>query len=154
MKVIGTEKLGADEFKTLAAVLDSFIPASTEYGMPSAGEDRIVKDVQQSIRNSLTRLKSTLAKIDDLSFERYDARFNAIEPKQRAELLNAAAATQIPFFRDLQFVVLQCYYRDPHVMESLGMDPRAPYPKGIEVEQGDWELLDEVKKRPKFYRKV
>src|SRR6516162_1999713 len=38
------------------------------------------------------------------------------------------------------------------VMRSLGLEPRPPYPKGFEVEQGDWSLLDPVRARPKLYR--
>ncbi|MGH7054344.1 MAG: hypothetical protein ACREFK_16060 [Stellaceae bacterium] len=30
-------------------------------------------------------------------------------------------------------------------MRSLGMEPRPPYPKGFEVESGDWSLLDPVR---------
>ena len=56
--------------------------------------------------------------------------------------------------KSLTSVILQCYYRDDRVMRSLGMEPRPPFPKGLEVEQGDWSLLDPVRERPKFYREV
>jgi hypothetical protein len=52
----------------------------------------------------------------------------------------------------LHRVIAQCYYRDDRVMRSLGMETRPPFPKGFEVEQGDWSLLDPVRARPKFYR--
>jgi hypothetical protein len=51
-------------------------------------------------------------------------------------------------------VVLLCYYRDDRVMRSLGQEPRPPFPKGHVVEQGDWSLLDPVRKRPRMYRVV
>ena len=54
----------------------------------------------------------------------------------------------------LSRIILQCYYRDDRVMRSLGLEPRPPFPKGFEVEQGDWSLLDPVRARPKFYREV
>jgi hypothetical protein len=57
----------------------------------------------------------------------------------------AAAAT-------LSRVVLQCYYRDDRVVRSLGLEPRPPFPKGHTLEQGDWSLLDPVRKRPKMWR--
>ena len=50
----------------------------------------------------------------------------------------AAAATLVR-------VVLQCYYRDDRVLRSLGLELRAPFPKGYTLEQGDWSLLDPVK---------
>lgn len=43
-------------------------------------------------------------------------------------------------------VVVQCYYRDDCVMRSLGMEVRPPFPKGFEVEQGDWSLLDRARR--------
>jgi hypothetical protein len=52
----------------------------------------------------------------------------------------AAAATLVR-------VVLQCYYRDDRVLRSLGLELRAPFPKGYVLEEGDWALLDPVKAR-------
>ena len=37
-------------------------------------------------------------------------------------------------------------------MRSLGMEVRPPFPKGFQVEPGDWSLLDAVRSRPKIYR--
>lgn len=49
-------------------------------------------------------------------------------------------------------IVAQCYYRDDRVMTSLGMELRAPHPKGYEVATGDWSLLEPVRRRQSFYR--
>ena len=35
---------------------------------------------------------------------------------------------------------------------SLGMEPRAPFPKGHVLPQGDWSLLDPVRARGKIWR--
>ena len=51
-------------------------------------------------------------------------------------------------------IILQCYYRDDRVMRSLDLEARPPFPKGFEVEQGDWSLLDQVRARPKLWREV
>ena len=59
----------------------------------------------------------------------------------------AAAATLVR-------VVLQCYYRDDRVLRSLGLELRAPFPKGYTLEQGDWSLLDPVKARPATLRRA
>jgi len=50
-------------------------------------------------------------------------------------------------------VVLQCYYRDDRVVRSLGLEPRPPYPKGHELEDGDWSLLDPVRSRAPMWRR-
>ena len=59
-----------------------------------------------------------------------------------------------PMITALGRAVLQCYYRDDRVFRALGIEPRAPYPKGRELEQGDWSLLDAVRDRPRMWRDV
>ena len=54
----------------------------------------------------------------------------------------------------LSRLILQCYYRDDRVLLSLQMERRPPFPKGFQVEQGDWSLLDPVRARKPFYREV
>ena len=51
-------------------------------------------------------------------------------------------------------VVLQCYYRDDRVLRSLGLELRAPFPKGYALEQGDWALLDPVRARAGTLRRA
>ena len=48
-------------------------------------------------------------------------------------------------------IIPQCYYRDDRVMRSPDMEVRPPLPKGFEVEQGDWSLLEPVRARPKLF---
>jgi hypothetical protein len=50
--------------------------------------------------------------------------------------------------------VLQCYYRDDRVFVALGLEPRPPFPKGHDLQQGDWSLLDRVRDRPRMWRDV
>jgi hypothetical protein len=76
----------------------------------------------------------------DLDAERRDAAAAAFRAHG-----GAAPAT-------LSRVILQCYYRDDRVVRSLGLEPRAPFPKGHTLEQGDWSLLDPVRARPKMWR--
>ncbi len=49
-------------------------------------------------------------------------------------------------------MILGGYYRDDRVLLAIGHEARAPFPKGYEVEQGDWSLLDPVKRRAKLWR--
>ncbi len=44
------------------------------------------------------------------------------------------------------------YYRDDRVLLALGLEARAPFPKGYTLEQGDWSLLDAVRHRPPLWR--
>ena len=59
-----------------------------------------------------------------------------------------------PFLRTLVRIIAQCYYRDDRVMKALGMELRPPFPEGFTVEEGDWTLLEPVRRRGKLYREV
>jgi len=39
-------------------------------------------------------------------------------------------------------------------MQALGVEPRAPYPQGRVLEQGEWSLLDAVRGRSRMWRDV
>ena len=80
--------------------------------------------------------------------------FAALEPERRAEVAASLRAERGAGVAVLTRIVLLCYYRDDRVMLSLGLEPRPPFPKGHEIEQGDWSLLDPVRRRAPFWRKV
>jgi hypothetical protein len=40
------------------------------------------------------------------------------------------------------------------VLRSLGLELRAPFPKGYALEQGDWSLLDPVRARAGTLRRA
>lgn len=54
--------------------------------------------------------------------------------------------------RAMMQVVAQCYYADERVLMALGSEARPPFPQGHVLEQGDWQLLDAVRRGPARYR--
>ena len=151
-KVIATENLEAGLRSTFSALLDTMIPANEELNAPSAGIDEIVSDVVRSMSGSnapiivsamLTRLK-----------ERSSTRFEDLSAEDRWQVFSELQQTDGQTLRTLGGILLQCYYRNDQVLESLGLEARSPFPLGNEVEQGDWSLLDPVKARGSFYREV
>ena len=48
--------------------------------------------------------------------------------------------------------VLQCYYRDDRVIAALGLEARAPFPRGYELPQGDFSLVEAVRGRARMWR--
>ena len=135
------------DFRCLAGMI---IPASTKYDVPGADDDRIFADIVNSIgrdRNAVHTALGTLHTLAGGPFAALDAaRREAVAEKLRAEGGSA--------LRALTRIVLLCYYRDDRVMVSLGLEARPPFPKGHEVEQGDWSLLDPVRSRKPFWRQA
>jgi hypothetical protein len=79
--------------------------------------------------------------------------FAGLDPSRRTEVAARLRADGGPPLGVLTRIVILCYYRDERVMLSLGLEPRAPFPKGHVVEQGDWSLLDPVRARKPFWRR-
>ena len=140
--------LSADQCRSLRCLAEMMIPASAEYGVPSAGDDAIFGDILQSLGRDAGHVIAVLQTLDAMS----GGPFADLDPQRRdaiaAELREIGGETLAYLTR----IILQCYYRDDRVMRSLGMEPRPAFPKGFEVERGDWSLLDPVRARPTLYR--
>jgi hypothetical protein len=135
------------DLRTIAAMI---IPASEEYRVPGADDELIQADILATLGRDA---KPAAAALDHLArlagmplADLYPAARDGVIGTFRAEG-GAAAATLVR-------VVLQCYYRDDRVLRSLGLEPRAPFPKGHVLEEGDWSLLDPVKARAHTMREV
>jgi hypothetical protein len=134
----------------LRAFAGTMIPASTTYGVPGADDSLIFADIVKSLGRDKADIVRALARLDELAGDS----FTRLDPARRLEIATEFRAEGGPAVAALSRSVLVCYYRDDRVMLSLGQEPRAPFPKGHTVEQGDWSLLEPVKRRAPFYRKV
>jgi hypothetical protein len=137
--------LSDDQRRALRSLAEMMIPASTEFGVPSAADDAIFADILRSFGRDEHHVMTVLRELEG---------FTDLDPSARQAKVAQLREHLSDSLKGLSSVVLQCYYRDDRVMRSLGMEPRPPFPKGHEVEQGDWSLLDPVRKRPKLYREV
>jgi hypothetical protein len=140
--------LSADQCRSLRSVAQMMIPASADYGVPSAGDDAIFDDILQSLGRDAEHVIAVLQTLDAIS----GGPFANLDPQRQDAVAAQLRGTGGEALTSLTRVILQCYYRDDRVMRSLGMEQRPPFPKGFEVEEGDWSLLDPVRARPKLYR--
>jgi hypothetical protein len=143
------EPLSAAETADLRAFAGTMIPASARYAVPGADDDRIFADILRSLERDRTDIGTALARLRTLAA----GPLGELPADRRLEVTNALRHEGGLPFAALTRVILLCYYRDDRVMVSLGQEPRPPFPKGHVVEQGDWSLLDPVKKRAPFYRR-
>ena len=142
--------LTAEQIRDFRALAGTIIPASATYGVPGADDERIFNDILRSLERDRDDIRQALAQLARLA----GGAFAELEPARRAEVAAAFRETGGAPLSALVRVVLLCYYRDDRVMQSLGLEPRPPFPKGHVVEQGDWSLLDPVRARPPMYRAV
>ena len=136
-----------DDLRIVAAMI---IPASDEYKVPGADDPAIQADMLATFGRDTAQVAQSLDHLARLAgkplAELDTAKRDGVANEFRASG-GAAAATLVR-------VVLQCYYRDDRVLRSLGLELRAPFPKGYTLEQGDWSLLDPVKARPAKLRRA
>src|ERR1700761_5162891 len=122
--------LVANEAGTLRCVAGMMIPASSAFGVPGADDDTIFADIVAHIGQDLALVKQALQRLDSLAGgSMVDADVGARQAAATAFRETGGAAVSA-----LTRVIVQCYYRDDRVMQSLGMELRPPFPKGFEVE--------------------
>jgi hypothetical protein len=144
------DDLTAEQIRDLRALAGAIIPPSQTYDVPGADDELIFNDILGSLERDHDDVCRALADLAVLA----GGAFAGLAPERRTEVAAAFRETGGAPLAALVRVVLLCYYRDDRVMRSLGQEPRAPFPKGHVVEQGDWSLLDPVRARPPMYRVV
>ena len=136
-----------DDLRAIAAMI---VPASDEYKVPGADDSAIQADMLATLGRDTALVRQALdhlARLAGRPLAQLDAaKREAVATEFRATG-GAAAATLVR-------VVLQCYYRDERVLRSLGLELRAPFPKGYTLKEGDWALLDPVRVRPAQLRRA
>ncbi len=136
------------EIADLRCLAGMIIPPSAKYGVPGADDDTIFSDIVNSIGRDSNYVRAALATLHALAGGPF-ATLDAARRREVAAKLRAEGGVPVSV---LTRVVLLCYYRDDRVMVSLGLEARAPFPKGHVLEQGDWSLLDPVRARKPFWR--
>jgi hypothetical protein len=143
-------KLTPIQTADLSAIAGFIIPASDEFDVPGADDPRIQADMIATLGRDAPLVREALDQLARLA----GGPFAALDAAQREAVAMELRAAGGPAVAALTRVVLQCYYRDDRVVRSLGLEPRPPYPKGHELPDGDWSLLDPVRARPPLWRRA
>lgn len=136
-----------DDLRTVAAMI---IPASEEYKVPGADDSAIQADMLDTLGRDTELVAKALDHLAHLAGKPLAALDAARRDSVAQEFRSTGGAAAATLVR----VVLQCYYRDDRVLRSLGIELRAPFPKGHVLPDGDWGLLDPVRARPVDLRRA
>jgi hypothetical protein len=134
--------------RSLHCVVANMIPASPEHGVPGADDPLIFADIVASLDRETAAVVRALVRLDQLC----DGPFVDAGPEGQHRALDLFRKAHPDLTAALVAATVRCYYRDDRVMRALGMEPRPPFPKGFEVAQGDWSLLEPVRARGKIFR--
>lgn len=135
------------ELGLLRQIAGRMIPASQSLGIPGADDPVIFAAIAESLNRQGATMKALLSSAAD---QNWTETISAGDDQLFTRLKSADPAS----FALLVRTVAQEYYRDDRIMVSLGMEPRPPFPKGYEVPEGDWSLLDPVRQRGEIWRKA
>jgi hypothetical protein len=147
MEIIGRSgRLGEMERNVIAAIAAAVVPADGSFDVPGADDPRILATILDKVEAQFAeRVQSGIsllvADVDPL----------ALDPEQLLGVLEQDARFR-SLSQMLTIAIMQAYYQDSRVLQSLGLDARPPFPAGHEVEAGDWTLLEPVQRRGPFYR--
>jgi hypothetical protein len=136
------------ELRNLRRLAAFMVPADAGYGVPGADDETIFADIVCSLGRDAEAVRAALATLQEMAGED----FCSMAPVKAEAAAMALLGRDDPMVKALGRAVLQCYYRDYRVVQSLGIEPVAPFPKGRLLEQGDWSLLDAVRGRPQMWR--
>jgi hypothetical protein len=136
------------DLRDLRLLARFMIPAAAEYGVPGADDEAIFADIVRSLGRDQSAVRTALAMLR----EQAGGDLAALGDTEAEAAAMSLLRREGPEITALGRAVLQCYYRDDRVVRSLGLEPRPPYPKGHELEQGDWSLLDAVRGRQRMWR--
>ena len=137
--------LSSEELDTLQSAAGTMIPADSGRGLPGADDPAILADIVKSMGRDLPLVRKALADIEGKGF-------TGLDRDQREALISDIYKSGGPPMVALGRVIVGAYYRDDRVLLALKQEARAPFPKGYTLEQGDWSLLDAVRRRPPLWR--
>ena len=124
-------ELTAGEWRDLRRLAGFMVPASSEYGVPGADDETVFADIVRSLGRDRNDVRKALAMLRDMS----DGAFADLDDEKAEATAMRLLGCDEPVLTPLGRAVLQCYYRDDRVVQALGLEPRAPFPRGHALEQ-------------------
>ncbi len=141
-------ELSAGELADLKRMAGFMIPADATFDVPGADDPLIFADIASSLGMDRDDVRAALAGLRALA----GGPLSDLDDTRAEEVTFQLLAQHGRSVQALGRVVIAAYYRDDRVMRSIGREPRAPYPKGHTLPDGDWSLLEVVKARAPIWR--
>ncbi len=136
----------------LNLLMDLLIPASSDGKMPSARSLDLYADISAMPLKDRMVFDSGLAEIQIRSHALRGVDYVQLDAENKKTLIDGLRTEAGPFIQCFMTQTVARYLVHDRVMPLMGLEARAPWPKGYNVAQGDWSLIDVVRKRGKIYR--
>ena len=147
-----TSQLSDNDTRDLIILVAMIVPPSKEHDLPGADDPLIFTDILAAAAPHSATIVPAIQALDTIARDLQATGFADLAVEQQETSADTFRKHHAAEAELLEALTVQCYYRDERVKNNLDMDTRPPFPVGFELEQGDWSLLDKVRKRPAFYR--
>jgi hypothetical protein len=144
----------AEERYLLRRLCRLVIPADAAAGLVAGDDPAIIDRLMIRLERRAARFQALLRKQFSAILYRIDTLSDEDFESCCSPWLQAFPAEANDLLERLIPPLLQSYYEDFRVQQVYQRRPGAPFPEGYSVTEGDWSLLDEVKRRASMYRKV
>src|ERR1700751_3727465 len=138
-----TDTLTRAQCNDLRTIAGMMIPPSDEFNVPGADDAAVQGDILKTLGRDTRQVAAALDHLARLA----GAPLSELDAANRDAVWQDFRVSGGGPAAILARVILQCYYRDDRVLRSLGIELRAPFPKGHVLPDGDWSILDPVKAR-------
>ena len=129
-----------NERELIRTVVELMVPEDAQFGVPSAADERILSQILLAAERDVEQIKTAIGYAQNILAARDNTEDAISLLEGRRELAPLVA------------IVMQSYYSDPRVMQALGKEARAPFPKGYQLPEDDWSMLEPVQARGKIWR--
>ena len=150
--LISSDGLPAEHQNCIRKIAGQMIPASTEFQLPGADDPSIMGNILQRLGRQANMVAQIYHRLEQASLEKFEQPCTEIDDEAFNLLLTDFRNQQETLAASLMVTVVACYYEDKRVLDSIEHEARPPFPLGHKLQQGNWDLLEPVKSRPKFYR--
>jgi hypothetical protein len=145
---------GSDR-RNMRIVLDRIIPAVD--GLPGAGSMGLLETVEEMaaghgrFRTALVRFLDALSL--DMEVEAAGG-FTALSEERQVEAIREIESSLTREFNHMLEAVYLAYYSDPRVHQRIGWRTGPLQPHGFQLAKFDASVLEKVRQREPFWRKV
>ena len=146
--------LSTDERATLQCVLNLIIPPCEQRGLPGAAQYDVWAYVCERRAELITPIRADLQALCDAAQKSFGRAFSALGVDEASALAHSMRTANAGFLSALAERTVEFYYQQDAVLEVIGVGARPPFPGGYEVFEGDFSLLEPVRKRGRVYREV
>jgi hypothetical protein len=145
----------SDKHDFLRAVIDEIIPAGN--GMPAASEAGVLAYLEHLADQNPDfgkTLVQSLGFLEELSQSQLHKKFLWLAPPQRVLVLQKMEKLRPDSFSFLRDYTYEGYYTQPKIWSLMGYEFKPTNGAAPHMKPFDESILDQVRKKPKYYREV